>query len=142
MRVRRGYCRDTNEDFCSRGLAMLLENKFFRITDRKLDNDMRGVFHIQIIPDCEVYKGHFPGDPVCPGVCNMETIKECASLMVGRQLRYESIRQCRLTALATPVVCPEVDVTVSLTEKDGTLQIQGQIADGEQTYMTLKGVVK
>ena len=120
---------------------MLLENKFFRVLDVKSSDNLNAVFHVQIVPDCNVYNGHFPGDPVCPGVCNIETIKECASLMVGRQLRYESIRQCRLTALATPTVCPEVDITVTLTEIGGNYQIQGQIADDKKTYMLLKGIL-
>ena len=121
---------------------MLLENKFFRVLDVKRDENLQAIYRVQIVPDCKVYNGHFPGDPVCPGVCNMETIKECASFMLGRQLRYESIKQCRLTALATPVVCPEVNVTVSLTETGDAFQIIGQIADEKQTYMILKGIVR
>ena len=121
---------------------MLLENKFFRVHDVKNNDGLNAVYRVQIVPDCNVYNGHFPADPVCPGVCNMETIKECASMMLGRQLRYESIRQCRLTALATPVVCPEVNVTVSLTESGDAYQIHGQIADENQTYMMLKGIVR
>ncbi|HAE25094.1 MAG TPA: beta-hydroxyacyl-ACP dehydratase [Prevotellaceae bacterium] len=122
-------------------MDMLLENKFFRVLDVKNSDNLNAVFHVQIVPDCNVYNGHFPGDPVCPGVCNIETIKECASLIVGRQLRYVSIRQCRLTALATPTVCPEVDITVTLTEIGGNYQIQGRIADDKKTYMLLKGIL-
>ena len=71
--------------------------------------------------------------------CNIETIKECAILLCGEQLRYSTIKQCRLTALATPTVCPEVDVQVTLTPAGDSYSVQATIADAKQTYMILKG---
>ena len=94
---------------------MLLENKFYRILSEERGEGLSAKYHVAILPEFDVYNGHFPGDPICPGVCNIETIKECAILLSGEQLRYSTIKQCRLTALATPTVCPEVDVQVSLS---------------------------
>lgn len=119
---------------------MLLENKFYRVLSEKRHEDGLGaLYHVAILPECNVYDGHFPGDPVCPGVCNIETVKECAILLTGENLRYTSIKQCRLTALATPVVCPEVDVDVELTQNADGYAVQATIADARQTYIILKG---
>lgn len=103
------------------------------------DEGLSAKFNVAILPECNVYDGHFPGDPVCPGVCNIETIKECAILLTGEQLRYSIIKQCRLTALATPTVCPEVSIQVTLSPSDDGYAIQATIADSRQTYMILKG---
>ena len=118
---------------------MLLENKFYRILSEERDEGLSAKFNVAILPECNVYDGHFPGDPVCPGVCNIETIKECAILLTGEQLRYSIIKQCRLTALATPTVCPEVSIQVTLSPSDDGYAIQATIADSRQTYMILKG---
>lgn len=119
---------------------MLLENKFYRVLSEKRHEEGLGAsYHVAILPECNVYEGHFPGDPVCPGVCNMETIKECAMLLAGECLRYTSIKQCRLTALATPAACPEVDVDVTLTKNTDGYAVQATISDSSQTYMILKG---
>ncbi|MDO4171122.1 MAG: beta-hydroxyacyl-ACP dehydratase [Prevotellaceae bacterium] len=121
---------------------MLLENRYYRTISRKTDGQQT-VFRIAILPECDVYKGHFPGDPVCPGVCNIETIKECASAVAGRPLRITTIKQCRLTAIATPAVCPEADVTVTVANTaDDTYSVQATIADAQQTYMTFKGTME
>lgn len=120
---------------------MLLENSFFRVLGVVRGEGLSATCHVALLPECKVYDGHFPGNPVCPGVCNMEMIKECACLVAGHVLRYSGIKQCRLTAIATPAVCPEVDVKVVLTERDGGYQIVGSIADDGQTYMSLKGFV-
>ena len=118
---------------------MLLENKFYKVLSEERGEGLSAKYHEAILPECNVYDGHFPGDPVCPGVCNIETIKECAILLCGEQLRYSTIKQCRLTALATPTVCPEVDVQVTLTPAGDSYSVQATIADAKQTYMILKG---
>ncbi len=120
---------------------MLLENKFYKVLSeaRHVEEELGATYSVAILPGCNVYDGHFPGEPVCPGVCNMETIKECAMLLTGETLRYSFIKQCRLTALATPTVCPEVDVNVTLVENEEGYAVQATIADEKQTYMILKG---
>lgn len=118
---------------------MLLENKFYRVLSEERGEGLSAKFRVAILPECNVYDGHFPGDPVCPGVCNIETIKESAILLCGEKLRYSTIKQCRLTALATPTVCPEVDVQVNLSPSGEGYALQATIADDRQTYMILKG---
>ena len=102
---------------------------------------MSGTYTVSILPDCNVYDGHFPGNPVCPGVCNIETIKECAMTMLGKSLTILSIKQCRLTAIATPAISPVVNITVNATEKDGAYSIIANISDDKQSYMDFKGIM-
>ena len=118
---------------------MLLENKYYKVLRARENGEGKAVFHVAILPDCNVYEGHFPGKPVCPGVCNIQTIKECASLLVGKELRIFSIKQCLLTAIATPTVCPDVDVEVEVKEVDGKYSIVATISDEIRQYMTFKG---
>lgn len=118
---------------------MLLENKYYKVLRAREEGAGKAVYHIALLPDCNVYQGHFPGQPVCPGVCNIQTIKECASLLTGKELRISSIKQCLLTAVATPKVCPEVDVTVQVSEADGKYSIVATISDERRQYMAFKG---
>ncbi|MDO4160876.1 MAG: beta-hydroxyacyl-ACP dehydratase [Prevotellaceae bacterium] len=120
---------------------MLLENKFYRIMGIDKDDERRNaVFHLAILPDCEVYEGHFPGNPICPGVCNIETIRECASLFIGHDMRIRMIKQCRLVAIASPAICPEVDVTINISSlDDNTFIVAARIEDKEKTYIDFKG---
>ena len=60
-------------------------------------------------------------------------------LLCGESLRYSAIKQCRLTALATPQVCLEVDVTINLTPCCNGYMVQATVSDDKQTYMLLKG---
>ena len=121
---------------------MFLKDNYHKVVSVEKSGESEGTVRLELLGDCDVYQGHFPGKPVCPGVCNMETIKECACLVLGKDdLRYESIKMCRLTAVATPEVCPEIEVKVRLDRKDNGYVVQGVVCDARQTYMELKGIV-
>lgn len=120
---------------------MLLKDKYYKlIKETRLDANT-GVFLVSLLPQADVYRGHFPQKPVCPGACNIETLRECAEVLTGRDLKIKTIKQCRLTAVATPLVSPLLDVTVSVARIEGTdsYNVVGKIADAETTYMELKG---
>lgn len=121
---------------------MLLENRFYRLMASGQDG-MSGTYKVAILEDCDVYEGHFPGDPVCPGVCNIETIKECAIRLLGRDVRIRTIKQCRLTAVATPTVCPEVTITVCATPvADNAFNVVASVKDDNRIYMEFKGTLE
>lgn len=122
---------------------MLLKDKFFSITKEERTNDCSSIFFVKLLEDCDCYKGHFPGNPVSPGVCNVEMIRECAELLTGKDLKIESIKLCRLTEIASPQKSPEVkvDVTLSKSEDGKTYGITASIADDNVSYMTLKGTL-
>jgi 3-hydroxyacyl-[acyl-carrier-protein] dehydratase len=121
---------------------MLLENRFYKVLKKSTDG-MSGSFTVAILPDCNVYNGHFPNDPVCPGVCNIETIKECTMMLLCKELRITHIKQCRLTAIATPEICPEVIITITATQiSENAYTVLASIKDAKQTYMEYKGTME
>jgi len=120
---------------------MLLKDKFFEVLHEEKITSNDAVYLCELKSDCTVYNGHFPGKPVSPGVCNIEMIRECAELLTGRDLKINTIKQCRLTAVASPAVCPKVDVKVNVAAIEGTqsYNVVATIADAERSYMELKG---
>lgn len=126
---------------------MLLENRYYRLHDMHTGgtpDKRQGRFRIGLIPECDIYRGHFPGNPVAPGVCNIQVVKECTERLTGeRALHLTSLQQCRLTAVVTPGACPELDVHVEAarTEDGAGYKVAARISDERQTYMELKGVM-
>lgn len=120
---------------------MLLKDKYYRVEKETVLSPLNAVYLVALLPDADVYRGHFPHKAVCPGVCNIETIRECAEMLTGKRLMIKTIKQCRLTAVATPQVCPLLDVSVALTPgADGASYIiQARLANADTTFMELKG---
>lgn len=117
---------------------MRLENNYYKIVNQNKWKD-RGIFLIELLDGCSVYRGHFPDDPVCPGVFNIQTIKECAEVLTGCNLHISSIRQCRFKAVATPIICPKLHVTVEIAPSDGGYAVKASIADAVRVYMEYQG---
>lgn len=120
---------------------MLLKNKYYKIMKETQLDSNNGVYLLSLLPQADVYRGHFPHKPVCPGVCNIETIRECAEMLTGQDLFIKTIKQCRLTAVLSPEYASLIDVTVSVARIEGTdsYTVIGKIADAETSYMELKG---
>ncbi len=130
---------------------MHIENDFFKIVDIQKTDCSNAVFCIELLPECSVYEGHFPGNPVCPGVFNIETIKECAEILSGKSLRIDSVKQCRFTSLLTPVNAESagsqtnaglnvrINVKVCLAPDEEGMVVQASIYDSSRTYVEFKG---
>lgn len=117
---------------------MKIEGYYYNLIDRSTDAN-GSTFRIALLQECDIYTGHFPGHPVCPGVCNIQIVKECAERLVGKSLRIGYIRQCRLITLATPVICPELVVRIKLESVEAGYSIVATIVDAEHIYMEYKG---
>ena len=60
---------------------MLLKDKYYKIMKETRLDANTGVYLVSLLPQADVYRGHFPQNPVCPGACNIETIRECAEML-------------------------------------------------------------
>jgi 3-hydroxyacyl-[acyl-carrier-protein] dehydratase len=96
-------------------------------------------FLLSLNPESKVYEGHFPNEPVCPGVCNMQMIAECACAVAGKELRLTHIKQCRFTVLITPIKHKQLDLLLQLTPTDNTFILNATLGIGDEVFMSLKG---
>ncbi len=97
------------------------------------------IFYVSLNGDCEVYKGHFPNEPISPGVCNIQMIKECLECVLGYPVLLHTIQQCRLTTLITPVTCPQLDVRIQIKQQDNErIVFTATLGQAEHTYLELK----
>ena len=113
--------------------------KYYYTIEKVLKQDDGIVrFDISLNADCPVYEGHFPGEPVSPGVCNIQMVKECAEQVAGKSLFLNNLQQCRLTTLVTPLAHPQVEVKILLEEKGEAYKLKATIGKNEDVYLDLK----
>lgn len=115
-----------------------LLDAYFKINNR-VTKDNETLFDITLLPDYCVYEGHFPGNPVSPGVCNIQMIKECAEQLTGRQLFLGYISQCRLSAVMTPQTTPQFQLCIQLSEVDDMYKVRATVYNDTTTYIDFKG---
>ena len=106
---------------------MRLNGDLFRIESRLecLPEGQSG-FNIVLNPDHLIYKAHFPGQPVTPGVCILQMIQELLSVQCDRQLYIRKIKNAKFTSMISPVTDSRVSVVFSsLTPEEGGIRAQG-----------------
>ena len=115
---------------------------FYTIQSESI-NASAAEFSVALNPDCEVYKGHFPGEPVSPGVCSIQMIKECAERVAGYKLSFVEIRQCRFLQLLSPATTPCLNIYLELKPKaEDCISLDAKIQNADVVCVSLSGTLK
>ena len=88
----------------------MLINDFYNCHDietRENEYGCRVVFNA----NHDIFKGHFPGQPVVPGVCMMEMMKELLQKQLNTPLMLSSARNVKFLGFITPEIQPTVKLT-------------------------------
>ena len=71
----------------------------FLFVDEVLELDEQGIVtRIQADPEADFFKGHYPGNPVMPGVLLCECCFQAGALLVGQRLKNQQ------SSAGTPVI--------------------------------------
>ncbi len=85
-----------------------------------------------------IFKGHFPGQPVVPGVCMMEIVKELLQQQVGKTLVLRSSKNVKFLGFITPSIQPAVKITWKQT--DDSYALNTVFSNGDASLFKLDGV--
>lgn len=112
----------------------MLLNKFFHITAKMPSPDTPG-FAIRLNPEHEIYKAHFPGHPVTPGVCQIQIVTELLALHLGEEVRLTDVKNVKFMAVVSPRETTDLSVKFTKIATNGdTCKITAILDDGEQIF--------
>mgnify|MGYP001235453726 CR=1 FL=1 len=80
----------------------MLIKGFYKIQSISLTKDDAIHVTIQLNKDHSVFKGHFPNNPITPGVCLIQIIKEITEEHVKKKLFLQSISNIKFTSIINP----------------------------------------
>lgn len=109
---------------------MRLNGDFYSIESRLegLPQGQSG-FNVILNPDHLIYKAHFPGQPVTPGVCILQMIQELLSEEMGIPLFINKIKNAKFTSMISPLDDRRISVLFSsVTSEEGGIKAQGVVA--------------
>ncbi|MDD6437025.1 MAG: hydroxymyristoyl-ACP dehydratase [Prevotella sp.] len=98
---------------------MKLKNQLFKINDIMPTADGM-VCCVRLLSDSIIYKAHFPGEPVTPGVCIMQMAKELIEARMEREYEITDIKNVKFLYILSPIESPEVTFTFSKMVVDET----------------------
>jgi 3-hydroxyacyl-[acyl-carrier-protein] dehydratase len=87
-----------------------------------------------------VFSGHFPGNPILPGVCTVQIIKELLTESLGISVQMTRVAGIKYLEFVNPVIQPELVFTCSLKENgEGSYTCLAEVLAGEKKVCTFKG---
>lgn len=118
-------------------MNMMLERELYTIVE-KTDYTVR----IQLHPDSEIFRAHFPGNPVTPGVCQVGIVGELAAKSCGDKLDLYDVKVLKYIDILRPSK-ELVEVVFDKLEKDENLLIaKGSITSEGRVFTKFSLVFK
>jgi 3-hydroxyacyl-[acyl-carrier-protein] dehydratase len=86
-----------------------------------------------------VFKGHFPGNPVTPGVALIEIIRQVLSSALNKKFILTEAREIKFIAAVIPTSITELELSVDYNEVAGKICTNCIISGNGQVFSKLKG---
>ena len=118
---------------------MLLDN-FFEISEiNRVENNKLSVSTL-LNPSHQIFEGHFPGNPIVPGVCLTHMITEILSGYFKKQLLLGTADQIKFLAIVNPNENKVLNFLISLgSDLDAEIKADVVISYEEKVFMKFKG---
>ena len=117
----------------------MLLNHFFTIGDKQVSGNELTVT-LTINKDHRIFEGHFPGQPVVPGVCMMQMILELMEQVTGKRLKLLTAYDMKFLAVINPQVNNNVNTTLKYIEVEGgAFSATATIFCNETVHFKFKG---
>lgn len=80
---------------------MRLSDNFFYVIKREERCDKQ-CFTIRLNGEHEIFKAHFPWEPITPGVCQLQMVVECAEQLLNTVLYVKEVKNIKYISLMRP----------------------------------------
>ncbi len=117
--------------------------EFFIIT--KLEETSPGELSakVELNPDHEIFLGHFPGNPVVPGVMTIQIINEVLAKHIEKQILLTEGNNIKFTSMIQPENTPEMDVIIKFNvEVGGYYNVKAEIYSENEVFFKFSGSFK
>jgi len=113
-------------------------NDFFDYTVLNKHADFLRVL-ININPKHEIFKGHFPGNPVTPGVTQIEMIRRVLSECLKKELMLTRARDIKYLTPIIPQQTHHIEINIDYTEENGSFETRCILSHGDKVFTKFRG---
>lgn len=116
---------------------MKLKNSLYNIINS--EPTAKGVrFDIQLNPEHTIYKAHFPGQPITPGVCIVQIAVELLEEHLNAPLQLKTAKNVKFLSVISP--CENKCISYELqniSEEDGMVKWQTVVTSSQNNFAKL-----
>ena len=119
---------------------MRIEGNFY--TTNSITSPAEGEHNVVVtlMKEHHIYEGHFPSQPVVPGVCTLTIIRETLGEILSRPVSFASIKDCKYVSALIPEEGLRISINLSLS--DTKLKATVERCDNQQTVLKLRAEIR
>lgn len=118
----------------------MLLNDLFTFTDILAEGNMITA-NVKLDPLHEIFKGHFPGEPVLPGVCQAQMVKELLELHLKKQTKLIKAADIKFLSIITPEENKLIQMELKISYlEDTTIRVDARLLDDTTPLFKFKGI--
>ena len=112
----------------------MLKDNFFTIRE-VIDSEVGKIFRITLNALHPIFQAHFAGNPVMPGACIAQMIKELAENYLNTSFFISAVKNMKFLKVINPLETPEVSVQMTcVTHEDNSVSASTVISAGEDIF--------
>jgi 3-hydroxyacyl-[acyl-carrier-protein] dehydratase len=119
----------------------MLENSFYNVEKTESTEDTLFA-EVLLNVSHEIYKVHFPGNPVTPGVCLLQIALELLNLKFQRKLRLVSARNIKYLKVINPIENPKIEFGFLFKTENDLIFADINITVGETVFTRISATYK
>lgn len=95
---------------------------------------------LQLSGEHDIFKGHFPGQPVVPGACMLQIVKEILSAGLNTDFHLKKADNLKFIAPVDPRVTDDLQLKITYKTLDTGLQVNASMSANEVVCFKMQGV--
>ncbi|GIQ58943.1 3-hydroxyacyl-ACP dehydratase [Flavobacterium collinsii] len=116
---------------------------FYKVLSEEKIGDSKYTIAILVNEKHEVFKGHFPGNPIMPGVCMIQIIKELTESITKSTLMIQTLSNVKFMALINPEINPELRLELDIvTTEENLVKVKNTTYFNDTVALKLSNVYK
>jgi 3-hydroxyacyl-[acyl-carrier-protein] dehydratase len=96
--------------------------------------DGKFILPFSILKTSNVFEGHFPQQPILPGVVMVEILKRAVRQATGQNVQLIEAGNFKFLKMIDPTVLPKAELNFAIVDMDGIWKVKAQITNGADTY--------
>jgi 3-hydroxyacyl-[acyl-carrier-protein] dehydratase len=113
----------------------MLLNTFFKIAHIETIEPQHYRILAMLAPNHRIYDGHFPENPIVPGVCSLHMLVECIGIALGYPVLMIGASVVKFREILQPSRDGNLEIDLYI---DGAMTAKAVIVSGERTVLSCR----
>lgn len=88
----------------------------------------------------EIFKGHFPEQPVLPGACMLQLVKDVLEKRLDKPLQLKIANNLKFLELINPQIITNLQLQLAYIIEDELVRVNGDLVAEDVVYFKFQGI--